>query len=508
MRRLLFPLIMCVTFFAEAQTNPPAFVQKVYDDIFNTMNDGKVIRPRVVMSDKPSEVATYDPTGSEPLIKLGVNFIALVRNFGSDSSNAIAHVLGHELAHVILRQNDLINSIGSGYASADYNNGIKKFKKVLQDSVFERQADEFSAFFAHMAGYQTTGIGEILLDSIYRRFNLNDKKLSRYPKLTERKEIVKHAERKMSVLKMFFDASIFCILSENYEMSDAFNRAIIRENFPSREVHNNLGVTYLIKGISLLDSIDFPYQFPISIDVSTRLSSSPERSLDDDARSYLQQSIHHFQNAIQCSESYEIAWLNKAIAHFILGEYDSYDIALIKLKNPSSEEIKNKIHILKTIKEHYSSANTSTISYEELCSSGNTYACTKIKQINTSTPTIRWPKNLIEYRDYQNPRFDFFNEDAKKADTLHKLLSVVKNDFRYRKINSGNIIGEKWYFPKINIKPIEIYTLKSIQLDELEFGFIDTNFTFLGVFANKKYFKFNNVYVVLIGHNATFYYLI
>ena len=91
-----------------------------------------------------------------------------------------------------------------------------------------------------------------------------------------------------------------------------------------------------IKGISLLDSIDFPYQFPISIDVSTRLSSSPERSLDDDARSYLQQSIHHFQNAIQCSESYEIAWLNKAIAHFILGEYDSYDIALIKLKNPSS----------------------------------------------------------------------------------------------------------------------------------------------------------------------------
>jgi hypothetical protein len=149
-----------------------------------------------------------------------------------------------------------------------------------------------------------------------------------------------------------------------------------------------------------------------------------------------------------------------------------------------------------------------TISFEELCLSGNTYACTKIKQIDTSTPTIIWPKNLIEYRDYQNPRFDFFNEDAKKADTLHKLLSVVKNDFRYRKIISGNIVGEKWYFTKINNKPIEIYTLKSIQLDELEFGFIETNFSFLGVFANKKYFKFNNVYVVLIGHNATFYYLI
>ena len=37
MQRLLLPLIMLVTFSAESQTNPPAFVQKVYDDIFKNL---------------------------------------------------------------------------------------------------------------------------------------------------------------------------------------------------------------------------------------------------------------------------------------------------------------------------------------------------------------------------------------------------------------------------------------------------------------------------------------
>lgn len=502
----LFFFIMSSNIFGQYQ-KAPDFAIKVYDDIFNTMNDGKVIRPKLVLSDKPTEVASYDPTGNEPVIKLGINFIALIRNFGKDSSNALAHVLGHELAHVILRQNDLISSIGSGYASVEYNKEVKKYKKVLQDSIFERQADEFAALYAHMAGYKTTGIGEMVLDSIYKRFNLTDSKLSRYPKLIERKAIVKHTEKKMSVLKMFFDASILCALSENFEMSEALNRAIIMENFPSREIHNNLGVTSLIKGISLLDTLDFPYQFPISIDISTRLNTTQERAIDDDAIIFLKQSLQHFDNAIKCSETYEIAWLNKAIVHFILGDEDSFTIDLIKLKNSTSQEIKNKLEVLKTIKDDFDKKNRSAISYEKLCSKGNTYACGRITRTNNSKKTIEWPQSLIFIRDFQNPKFDFMNDEAKKADTLHKSLSVVKNDFRYRKLSSNNIIGEKWYCFKSSIKPIEIYTIKSMIINELEYNFIDSRFELIGVFSNKKYYRLNNIFVIFIDSNASFYYL-
>ena len=78
---------------------------------------------------------------------------------------------------------------------------------------------------------------------------------------------------------------------------------------------------------------------------------------------------------------------------------------------------------------------------------------------------------------------------SKKADTIHKSLSIVKNDFRYRKLSSNNIIGEKWYFLKNNINPIEIYTLKSMILNDLEYKFINSRFDLIGVFANKKYYQ-------------------
>ena len=99
------------------------------------------------------------------------------------------------------------------------------------------------------------------------------------------------------------------------------------------------------------------------------------------------------------------------------------------------------------------------------------------------------------------------NDEAKKADTLHKSLSVVKNDFRYRKLSSNNIIGEKWYCFKSSIKPIEIYTIKSMIINELEYNFIDSRFELIGVFSNKKYYRLNNIFVIFIDSNASFYYL-
>ena len=271
-------LLVCLNGKCQEYSAPPEFAQKVYDDIYNAMSDGKVDKPDLILSDKPTEVATYSVDGVERKIILGVNFIQLIRNFGKDSSNALAHVLGHELAHVILRQNDLMTT-GSGYASVEFNRNVKSIKKIFQDSLFERQADEFAALYAHIAGYRTTGLGTILLDSIYKRFNLTDTKLKRYPTLKERKEIVQFSERKMSTLRKFYDASILCAISENYEMSEALNKAVILENFPSREIHNNIGVTLLMKGISLLDTLEFPYHFPIALDLNTRLNTLQERAI-------------------------------------------------------------------------------------------------------------------------------------------------------------------------------------------------------------------------------------
>jgi len=492
---------------AQTYSSPPDFAQKVYDDIYNAMSDGKVIKPKLVVSDAASEVATYDPkTGSEPMIKLGVNFILLIRNFGKDSSNALAHVLGHELAHVILRQNDLISKVGSGYASPEFNKEVKKYKKTLQDSLFERQADEYAALYAHIAGYKTTGLGTVLLDSIYKRFKLTNSKLSRYPTLKERKEIVRFTERKMGVLKSFFDASVLCSVSENFEMSEALNRAIIQEDFPSREIHNNLGATSLIQAIHLLDTLEFPYEFPVAIDLDTRLNTSQERALGKDAVTYLNQAHSHLSNATRCSPTYYTAWLNEAIVQFILGDEKLYSIALINLSDCTNKELLNKLDVLKAIKEDYLSKKKSKTPYAALCKKGNTYACSKIEPKNEKD-VREWPESLTFIKDYQNPKFDFNNEEAKKADTLNKTLSVTKYDFRYRRLTNKGIIGERWYYLNGSAISADIYTLASKIITDTERSFLEDHCQLIGVFNKKTYLRWNDIFIVLNDNNAQFYYI-
>ena len=112
MKNKLFVLI-CANFanaFCQAQ-EVPAFAKKVYSDICETMGNGKLLMPSLVLNLDPKAVATFYPDGmnkngnGKAEVAIGVKFVELVRGFGVDSSNAMAHVLGHELAHIILGQN-------------------------------------------------------------------------------------------------------------------------------------------------------------------------------------------------------------------------------------------------------------------------------------------------------------------------------------------------------------------------------------------------------------------
>ena len=142
-------LILSFYFVSVNAQQVPKFVKTVYDVIYNTMDNGQVIKPTIILSEEPMEVASFYPIENQ--IVIGVELIKIARNFGSDSNNVIAHVLGHELAHILLQQNDFVKKIGSGYASVSYNLQLKKLQQTLQDSVFERQAVEYSALFTYMS---------------------------------------------------------------------------------------------------------------------------------------------------------------------------------------------------------------------------------------------------------------------------------------------------------------------------------------------------------------------
>jgi len=200
----------------------------------------------------------------------------------------------------------------------------------LRDSLFERQADERSFFYAQIAGYQTTGLAPRILDSIYKQWNLKDSDLKRYPTLVERKLIASAATKKINQLKEIFDIAILSSISGKYNLAIDLFKFILEEKFDSREIHNNLGSAYLMKAISNLDTTEFPYTFLVQMDLNTKLTN--ERSLGVGIEKDIKKALLQFDYACQGKDKYPIAMLNKAICEWLLKDDEDYDNSMYQLK--------------------------------------------------------------------------------------------------------------------------------------------------------------------------------
>ena len=316
MKQFLISIILIVNVFSVQSTEPPKFIKKVYDDIFRSMSNGKIKKPVLQVIEDSSKIIYYTPDLNA--IVFSEKFARVMRSFGKDSMNAVAHVLGHELAHVILQQGDFLK-LGSGYADAEFNEKLKNYQGLLKDSLalFERQADENAIFYAHISGYQTTHIAEKVLDSIYSSFKLKDKKLKNYPELSERIALVESSSKRMEVLLKLYDFGIIATLKGQFDQAIYFFDLIQNERFTSKEVLNNLGAVYLMKVKSILKD-DFPYDLPFQIDCSSSLTQQ-RGGPTDELIDLLEASKRCLDEAIKMDDHYYFSILNNQIREFLSG---------------------------------------------------------------------------------------------------------------------------------------------------------------------------------------------
>jgi hypothetical protein len=326
-----------------AQVSPPVFVQKVYDDLFSNLYATKQIskpKLRYFPEDKKKVVDYFSSSdGFDAEIQIGVEFINVIRSFGADSSNALAFVLGHEMAHIFLEQTNIYR-VG-GYAD---NQLTKKNNYLAKDTIYtailESQADEQAIFYAHIGGYKVTHIAQEVLTRIYTHFKLNHK-LRGYPPLEERLKIAHHSVLKMNALLERFEIANLSYVSGKYQISERIYTSILNEGFKSAEIYNNLGTSLLMQVIES-DSTFQKYIWPIFIDSRSKLTIHTQRStFGIDVEDYLNKAINNFENANRF-KGYKYSQLNLCIAHLVhqlKGSEDGVDHlesareALNKLKN-------------------------------------------------------------------------------------------------------------------------------------------------------------------------------
>lgn len=437
---------------------PPSFVEQVYDKMFSTMSNGEVAKPRLVLTDNDKVVATYYPEQRE--LRVSQRFVDLARRFGVDSSNVIAHVFGHELTHILIQRPASIKMVGTGYASKEVSQNMMKLNKVLLDSVYERQADEYACFFAHVAGYKTTHIAGAALDSIYVAFRLSDKDLSRYPPLNERKQIANYAAMQMKLMNDMFENAIISTLSGKYDMAIGLYETIIQNKYTGKEIYNNLGTAYLLKAISYLDSAEYPYTFPIEIDMSTNLDLT--RSGIVDVQRILQKAHDKFNKALIRAPDYLLALVNKAIVEFLLEEYDNFDVSLYKLEK--DEAYKNHVNLLKAISFYHKGE---TKDAKRLLKKTKNYDLAEKNYNDLFELNGKGDKEIKSQRsfldDLSTPRVQrkFFSDEAKRADTLRG--SILGGDyFKRLVVNGEKFRSEWWVFYRVNTQ-LKYHELKDIS---------------------------------------------
>jgi hypothetical protein len=271
-------------FCQDAEIFPPAKVKRMVESqkIDKSIRIDGLLNEEVWKMGNPiTSFVQIEPNQGEKKMRLVISseLVSLIRSFQADSMNAMAFIMGHEMAHIFLDQYAEFANIGSGYADKNLKKKLGKDIDSTYSQIWERQADEKAMFYAHIGGYKTTHIADKVLEKIYAHppFKLKPN-LPGYPVLNERLEIARSSALKMKLLLERFELANLCFLSRNYDVATNIFESIINSGFKSSEMYNNLGLCYMMKVIKS-DSTYQRYEWPIFLSSKTKLSSSSQRDV-------------------------------------------------------------------------------------------------------------------------------------------------------------------------------------------------------------------------------------
>jgi hypothetical protein len=243
-----------------------------------------------------------------------------------------------------------------------------------------------------------------------------------------------------------FDFANIATIHGDYNLSIEIYKAIIQEGFKSREIISNLGTCYLLKALSMMDTVDVNFVLPLQIDMETRMRQGNERGINsnEEIEEGIKNSIELFKQAITIDSEYGIAYLNLSIAHWLNKEIKDSEYFLDKAKSKIQKSQENKIKVFEAIIKMHSLDNEvkkeGLTLLNKLDKDGYALAKANLKIINNSKTANKTsvPDWIIEIAKTKLP--DNFQDSNNILDsTFHKdkyrklVCKEVKGDITYRK---------------------------------------------------------------------------
>lgn len=285
--------------------------KRVLDKLYQSNGNLIFIKPGIRISDKEFAVAQY--LAGENVIILERKLLRLCYEFGFDSLNALAFVLGHELTHC--------SSIQSKTKNYQTNFLARSHEHSTPDED-ERMADVQGLFSCWLADYNASAILPDLLQKIYSSYGL-DQKLKGYPSLTDRMNTAYELIDQVKVMIQVFENASYLLAAGEYQL--ARNSYLYLEKFyQSYEIYNNLGISYLLEALELQDK-ERGFIYPIELDPTSHLSKLGISRGDQDASiaatrlDNLKKAQINFNKALRLNYNYFTAELNLMCVQNLIG---------------------------------------------------------------------------------------------------------------------------------------------------------------------------------------------
>ena len=245
-------------------------VEIIYNDIIKSIGNKSPLKPKLNIISSKTRVA-YITRGEIFIEQKTIDLFCNEKDFESK----IAYILSHEIAHHYLRHDWMRNS-GLLYQMKDF---VGENNDSTQRKIAETQADAFAGFFSLQAGYKSLNYAKEVLTKLYQEYDIPEI-IPGYPSLSERIEIINSNIEKAKNLTKIFEVGNLALACGKLKVAKNAFEDILNDDFNSREIYNNLGVSYLLFAIENLDDKLSKYSYPVFIDQVTRADLSKTRSGD------------------------------------------------------------------------------------------------------------------------------------------------------------------------------------------------------------------------------------
>ncbi len=296
----------------------------VYDKIAATAKDSRKSPTFnfIYNYGKPYYNAYYSPLNNT--INLGEGIYDICSGFGADSLDALAMVLGHELAH-FFKDHGWGMAFGTANEDLEVASKIYKLKLTPQRKTeCEAQADYYGGLFGYMAGYRSLNVGKDFFEKLYTAAKIPDV-TSGYPTRQERMKIGDNSKKMLEKLIAVFEAGNLLVVTDDFERAASCYDHIIA-TFPSREIYNNAGVALAREALKLSDPEKIKFAYPFTLDLDTRLDNAGQKGMaeekEEKIKRLLGEAKEMFNISIQMDKDYSVAYINLAMISDLQGEHE------------------------------------------------------------------------------------------------------------------------------------------------------------------------------------------